>query len=298
MAYSGLTLVTPPATEPLTVADAVAHSIVTSSADDALVGAYIRAAREYCEMVLGRGLLTQTWRLALRAWPGRDYVNGPREYSDLNQYYRWNYIELPMAAPLQSVTSVAYTGSDGTGYTMTAGYPPGGSVGQYYLVDTEQEPGRIYLPFACVWPTVILTTQSPIRITYVCGYPSFSGTVNVASGGKAVTWASGTKFDNSLVGTFFDVAGVSSSVATVTSDTTLTLTSAVSVANGQAFVANGVPHSIKQAMLLLVTHYYENREAAVMTTVGANVTSSEIQFAVNALLGPFRVIRFSAQARD
>jgi uncharacterized phiE125 gp8 family phage protein len=51
--------------------------------------------------------------------------------------------------------------------------------------------------------------------------------------------------------------------------------------------AANVPQTIKQAVLLLVGHWYENREA---TTVGA--VSRPIEFAVESLLGLNRAMRF------
>lgn len=44
-----------------------------------------------------------------------------------------------------------------------------------------------------------------------------------------------------------------------------------------------VPQAIKQSMLLLIGHWYENREGSVLGT-----TVAELPFAVNALLAPFR----------
>ena len=45
------------------------------------------------------------------------------------------------------------------------------------------------------------------------------------------------------------------------------------------------PHTVKQAILLLVAHWYENREAS---SVG--VVSKEVEFSVNALLSTHRVL--------
>lgn len=52
--------------------------------------------------------------------------------------------------------------------------------------------------------------------------------------------------------------------------------------------AAAVPKAIKQAMLLLLAHLYENREA-VTTSGGA---PNELPFAVNALLAPYRIWGF------
>jgi uncharacterized phiE125 gp8 family phage protein len=51
--------------------------------------------------------------------------------------------------------------------------------------------------------------------------------------------------------------------------------------------ASAVPQAIKHAMLMLVSHWYENREAI---QIGQGV--SEIPMAVDALLTPYRVRRF------
>lgn len=49
--------------------------------------------------------------------------------------------------------------------------------------------------------------------------------------------------------------------------------------------ADDVPQTVKQAILLLVGHWYENREATIAGTI-----NREIEFAVNALLWPDRVV--------
>ncbi len=51
---------------------------------------------------------------------------------------------------------------------------------------------------------------------------------------------------------------------------------------GYGDVASNVPKSIKQAILLLVGHWYEHREAVL-----TGATSKEIEFAVKALLAPY-----------
>lgn len=50
-----------------------------------------------------------------------------------------------------------------------------------------------------------------------------------------------------------------------------------------------VPASLRQAILMLVGHWYANSDAVV---VGPTVASVELPFAVNALIAPFRRMRF------
>jgi hypothetical protein len=168
--YAGLKLVEAPALEPLSLSDAALYLRLASDnggpVDQDLLG-FLTEARQKCETLLRRAFLTQTWQLSLKNWPGRDYQNWPQNIpSDLDQYYRYNYIPLPMAAPLDSVSSVTYLDTSASSSTM----PPGNVAGGYN-VDQNFEPGRIVLPFSQIWPTTILLPGAPIQIVYVCGYP-------------------------------------------------------------------------------------------------------------------------------
>lgn len=67
-----LTLVAPPAEQPLSLAEACAHLRVAEGDDDATVSALIAAATQYLDGaagVLGRCLCTQTWMWALDHLP-------------------------------------------------------------------------------------------------------------------------------------------------------------------------------------------------------------------------------------
>lgn len=80
-----LELTSPPALEPVTLAEAKAHLKIDTDADDALIERLIAAARARAEWHTGRAFVTQSWILWLDAWPA--------------------VIELPLP-PLQSVASV------------------------------------------------------------------------------------------------------------------------------------------------------------------------------------------------
>jgi uncharacterized phiE125 gp8 family phage protein len=62
-------LLTPPAAEPWTVAEAKSFLRVEHSDDDTIIAALIAAARGHVEALTRRALLTQSWRFVLDAWP-------------------------------------------------------------------------------------------------------------------------------------------------------------------------------------------------------------------------------------
>jgi uncharacterized phiE125 gp8 family phage protein len=64
-----LTLIAPPAAEPVSVAELKSHLKVDGSAEDALIAGYILAARQAVESRFGVAIIQQGWRLALDAAP-------------------------------------------------------------------------------------------------------------------------------------------------------------------------------------------------------------------------------------
>ena len=193
-----LVLKTEPAIEPISTAEAKLHLRVDGTDEDSLIASLIVAARGDAETITRRALITQTWELVLDAWPAKD----------------WFEIPLP---PLQSVTSIKYTDSDGDEHTFDA---------SNYVVDTDSEPGRVRLVDTADWPTVDLYPLSAIRVQFVAGYGS---------------------------------AGTS------------------------------VPMRIRQAMYLMIGHYYENREAVINST-GANIQT--LPMGVSNLLQTYRMFGF------
>jgi len=131
-----------PTSEPLTTAEAKAQIRSVQSLEDTLVDTYVKAARQAAEHHLARGLLTQTWTLALS-----EFVN---------------VIPLPMAVPLASVTSVKYYDVDNVQQTLPT---------TVYEVDTKSRPGRVALKAGQTWPAVNSERRvNRIEIAYVLGY--------------------------------------------------------------------------------------------------------------------------------
>lgn len=61
--------ITPPAAEPLALADIKAHLRIDGAEEDGLLAGLIKVAREHLERVTGLALVSQRWRLYLDAWP-------------------------------------------------------------------------------------------------------------------------------------------------------------------------------------------------------------------------------------
>jgi uncharacterized phiE125 gp8 family phage protein len=168
-----LIVVTPPTTEPVTIAEAkLSPSFrVSVSGDDAQIGSLITAARELGEAITKRAFMPTTFEYVLDEFP---YSRGWLRQSSFE-------IALP-CPPLISVTSIKHIDSNGVEQTLAP---------TEYVVDTNSEPGRVYLAYGKSWPS-LRDTPNAIRIRYVAGY---AGAVPEA----IKTWIkmrAGTMYDN------------------------------------------------------------------------------------------------------
>ena len=80
-------VITPPALEPVTVNDQKAHSRIDTDADDGLLSGLLRAARDRCEGILARKLITQTVRWHPSEMTGNVKLPYPNVQSVTVQYY-------------------------------------------------------------------------------------------------------------------------------------------------------------------------------------------------------------------
>ena len=141
-----LTQLSPPAAEPLTLADAKLHLRVDAdiTEDDGLIAALIVTARQQAEHRTGRALVTQQWRLGLD------------RFAD-------DSLELPLPK-LQSVQSVTYLDADGVRQTLA---------GAEYDVVTDELVGRLLPAFGKTWPDCRIRPGS-VQVSYTCGYGAAS----------------------------------------------------------------------------------------------------------------------------
>lgn len=173
-------LVTPPATEPITLAEAKLHLRVDHSEEDTVINGLIAAARIYVEQRCWISLVAQTWKVYLCDWPDSSVM-------------------LPRG-PVTGITTVKYQTSNGVWVTLAST--------EYTL-----QGDIVRLAYNAQWPSTELFGHMPVEIIYTAGA--------------------------------------------------------------------GADQAIKQAMLLLIGHWYENRESAVVTP---GATAVKVPFAVDSLL--------------
>lgn len=141
-------LVTPSATEPVTLARAKEHLRVDIANDDSLITAYIAAARDAVEAATGRVLMPSVWRQTFDAFSGGE--NGFADYLRLTK------------VPVRSITSIIYTDIYGAEITISAL--------NYKLLSGVVE-GYSWVSYATgySWPSVG-DVYGPVKITYSAGY--------------------------------------------------------------------------------------------------------------------------------
>jgi len=135
-----LRLVTPPAAEPISLADAKLDLKVETTDDDVLIAAHIQAAREQAEHILGRSLMPQTWELLLDAFP-----------ADAIQLAR---------SPVSAIVSVSYTDADGAEQTLDPAD---------YTLDADNLPGWLLPAYGTSWPGT-RDVINAVRVRFTAGY--------------------------------------------------------------------------------------------------------------------------------
>jgi uncharacterized phiE125 gp8 family phage protein len=136
-----LELITAPAVEPVSVADAKGHLRVDEAvtAEDALIARHIIAARRLVEAYTRRKLVTQKWRLL------RDSFCAPIVLGDL--------------APVATIDAVKYIDTAGALQTLDPA--------TYQLL--KEAPARVVLAFDKSWPD-LRGDREGVRVEVTCGY--------------------------------------------------------------------------------------------------------------------------------
>ena len=132
-------VITPPASEPVTLSDAKLHLRVDTTDDDSLISAMISAAREQAESETNTAIGSQTREIALDAFPEAFKLEGH---------------------PVASVTSIKYLDESGVEQTLNPAD---------YSLDDYNAPGYVTIGFGKQWPST-LAVPNAVKIRYVCGY--------------------------------------------------------------------------------------------------------------------------------
>lgn len=207
-----LTLIIPPAVEPLELEEVKKYlkvDDITDDLEDAYISGLITVAREYCEEYQHRAYITQTWKLALSEFPCATD-------DTVNDYETDNIIEIPKGN-LQKINSFTYKDIYGNVTALTENID--------YIVSSRGILGRVCPPYGTIFPYMPLYPLDPIVINFTCGYGD-----------------DGSK----------------------------------------------VPTKVKQAMYLLISHWYDNR--AVVSDLRGVDPAKEMAFAVTSLLSMDRIV--------
>jgi len=161
----GLKLLAPPSVEPVTVEIAKSHLRLEPAFtdDDALLGVYIMAARQYVEGHTHRAIYSQQWLMTLDYFPWYNFSGtaptGSRSDAVLASFWRGLEIKLPKPTCV-SVDLITYTDTDGNVVTV----PPSA-----YCVDVVSEPARIVPIAGSFWPTAPQYLPGSVQITFTAG---------------------------------------------------------------------------------------------------------------------------------
>lgn len=144
---------TPPATEPITLAEMRLHLGITQTTDtarDAIITARITSARQWAEEYTRRAFITQTWGSYGSDFPGGDWLGADFGNGDASV--------IRLRGKLQSVTYVKYLDLNGVVQTLSP---------SLYLVDLITN--SIVPAYNTSWPVGRIQLNA-IDIEYICGY--------------------------------------------------------------------------------------------------------------------------------
>jgi uncharacterized phiE125 gp8 family phage protein len=172
----GLRQTTPPAVEPVSLAEAKLHLRVDITDDDALITGLIQGARYAAENMCRRVMVTQSWGLTLDGFPRRLFNGAFVTYAVYEQVvpnlqqlqtgytirFRSGKIEIPLCK-LQSIDYIKYK-DPATGAVTTL--DP-----SQYIVDLngDNQPGIVAPAYGTYWPDA-MSVINAVTIGFTAGY--------------------------------------------------------------------------------------------------------------------------------
>lgn len=147
-------VITPPAVEPVTLAEVKLFLRESATDQDAIITALIISARQYAENYCRRALVYQELELCLPAYPSDSIITLPRP-------------------PLQSVRWVKYINAVGVLTTVDP---------SEYQVNTADEPGQIRPTWQNFWKVTRYTDWNAVQVRYYAGYAGVGSPDDYAAG--------------------------------------------------------------------------------------------------------------------
>jgi len=154
-------VVTPPATEPVTLVELKSHLRITATDEDALLQALLGASVLAVENYTGRKLIQQT----LAAWYDRGFIATTEIREGFSQGARVSFSPRTLFlgyCPLVSVDSITYYTLDDVAHVFAS---------ENYYVDSvsPDRRGRVVLNDSATWPSSLRAVNA-IKVTHTVGY--------------------------------------------------------------------------------------------------------------------------------
>ena len=135
-----LALVTDATEYPISRTEMKLHLRIDHTEEDALIDGLIAAATYYCQKRTTRQFVTATWKDVRDKFPSVFHLR---------------------MCPAASVTSIAYTDTDGAAQTVAA---------SDYQTDFVSEPARVMPAYGESWPSTRGDTFNAVVLTFTAGY--------------------------------------------------------------------------------------------------------------------------------
>ena len=267
-----------PGGEPLTVAEAKLACRIDAdiTADDDYIADLITKARVYCEDVLAQALISQTMLFTFDQFPRGSQAGGLQYQSEGLWDQRLPVTELSARAwpdracfrlprsPLQGGVVIQYTDQASALQTLAA---------TGYRIDYISDPPRIAPAYGTSWPLAVMQTQV-VNIRAVMGHgPATSIAGSITAGERTVTpasmygiYAQNLATDPLYPGTTLSIdKGQNRELVTVTAVTATTFTATFAKNHSAgALVRGAIPETTRGRMLMLIAHWFRNREPVTL----------------------------------
>ena len=273
-----------PIAEPVSLDQLKQQCVVDSSFtdDDTLIAALGIAARQYAEKYTRRSFFNQSWQLTLDHFPVYLYSGtvNPALRRDF-YYYSGVWTGMTIAVPRPncvSIDSITYVDLSGETQTLDS---------SDYVVDLNSTPARIVPSPGIFWPLDTLYIPGSVAVNFTSGsyVQQFTESFTVSASPPIYQYTP-TQGPVTAITSFTTAGSPPTAVAGYTlTDGVLNFPSEYA---GQTltltyYAGAMFPQAIAQAILLLVTHWYQNRSSAGMSKL------YEIPFGVTALLDMYKV---------